>query len=162
MIRNWLSKFFYRVLPTFSARLPSRTIESEVEGPYLTRFYLWPLRPRTSEEHDGFAVFLHFFWRGDQDQDLHNHPWRTSFSIILAGGYREERFDKTGSIVSTVKRPGDFNLIRDNDFHRVDLIHPSWGSWSLFVAGARTQEWGFKNRLSQAYVPWQVYLDGSN
>ena len=159
MIRRMLEKFALKVLPRLVAELPQRTIETAGEGPYLTRWYLWPRRPRTNEEHGGFAVFVHFFWRGDKDRDLHNHPWSRSLSVILAGGYREERFDGDGRLVSRVKRPGDLNVIAGEDFHRVDLLEPEHGSWSLFIAGPRTKSWGFKNRVTRRFVPWEEYVD---
>lgn len=162
MIRKIFEKLALKALPKIVARLPQRTIETAGQGPYLTRWYLWPPRPRKKDEHDGFAVFLHFFWRGDGDRDLHNHPWSTSVSLLLAGGYREERFGPDGTVVSRVKRPGDVNVIKGDDFHRVDLLDPEHGCWSIFVAGPRAQDWGFKSRVTKAFVRWQDYVDAGN
>lgn len=61
---------------------PCRVIQGE-SGPYLTR---WTLREREDGGHD----FLHFFHRGDEDRDLHDHPW-AGRGLVLAWGYREER-----------------------------------------------------------------------
>ena len=49
---------------------------------------------------------------------------------LLAGGYVEER----GDCVRTF-RPGSINVIRKDDYHRVELLQPKTGSWRLFVAG---------------------------
>jgi hypothetical protein len=148
-------------LEAITERLPNRII-STGGSPYLTRWYLWPEGPRTTEDADleqdpesslPFALFLHKFHRGDGDRDQHNHPWDLSVAIVLAGGYREER----GSAVHT-HLPGSVNVIRGDDFHRVDLLNPTIGSWSLFVAGRKTGGWGFKDAASGTITPWQTYL----
>lgn len=146
-------------LEAITERLPNRTI-STAGSPYLTRWYLWPEGPRaagdTSEDADNdlpFALFLHKFHRGDVDCDQHNHPWTLSVAIVLAGGYREER-----GLETKVFTPGMVNVIRGDDFHRVDLLNPTMGSWSLFVAGRKTGGWGFKDAASGVVTPWQTYL----
>jgi hypothetical protein len=117
--------------------------------PYLTRFYLTkraveqPLDPNASSK--AFGVYLHYFHRGDDDAALHNHPWGWSFSIIFTNGYVEERWDpKARRIQRRILRPGSINVIRANDFHRVDLLDQSRGAWTLFFSGERVrEEWGF-------------------
>jgi len=141
------------LLKKIVAKLPFRTIHTN-GNPYLTRWYVWPGGPRKGETDSSFAVFIHFFHRGDADRDQHNHPWTASVALVLAGGYREER----GNTVRVV-RPGTINIIRANDFHRVDLLKPDKGCWSIFIAGKRVQNWGFKLRSTGAFVPWQDYLD---
>ncbi len=143
-----------RKLEAATEKLPSRTITTN-GNPYLTRWYLWPEGPRDVDDEGSdlpFAVFLHKFHRGDADRDLHSHPWALSIAVILAGGYREEREDGVHEF-----KPGSVNVIREDDFHRVDLINPAIGSWSLFVAGAKTGGWGFKLRDSGAFVDWKSY-----
>jgi hypothetical protein len=148
-------------LEAITEKLPNRTI-STGGSPYLTRWYLWPEGPRTTEDVDPeqdpesslpFALFLHKFHRGDADRDQHSHPWDLSVAIVLAGGYREERGPETRTYV-----PGMINVIRGDDFHRVDLLNPAMGSWSLFVAGRKTGGWGFKDAASGIVTPWQTYL----
>ncbi len=144
-----------RKLEAIVEKLPSRTISTN-GSPYLTRWYLWPDGPRDVEDEGGdlpFALFLHKFHRGDADREQHNHPWNLSVAIVLAGGYREER----GDAVHT-HRPGSVNVIRGNDFHRVDLLNPAAGSWSLFVAGRKTRGWGFRDKETGAFIPWKDYL----
>lgn len=146
-----------RKLEAVTEKLPNRTISTS-GSPYLTRWYLWPEGPRTTENEDDdsdlpFAVFLHKFHRGDGDRDQHNHPWDLSVAIVLAGGYREERGDEVRTVL-----PGTVNVIRGDDFHRVDLLDPAKGSWSLFIAGRKTGGWGFKDATSGIVTPWQTYL----
>lgn len=146
------------ILQKWANTLPHRTITGPDGSPYLTRYYLWPRHPRTTEdsEEDGgdqpFAVFLHFFHRSDADEDQHNHPWDMSVALVLDGGYVEERGD-----AKTVHGPGSVNVIRGEDFHRVDLLDPS-GSWSLFVAGQKTGSWGFRKKETGDFIPWRDYI----
>lgn len=154
MLERLVTKLLKRVV----ARLPFRTIETDGR-PYLTRWYVWPPGPRSGPDDDGvtpkspLAIFIHFFHRGDDDRDQHNHPWARSISLVLVGGYREER----GDTVRVVK-PWSLNVIGKNDFHRVDLLEPKKGCWSIFIAGTNVQSWGFKLRESGRFVPWREYL----
>ena len=119
---------------------------------YLQRTYL--IGKRTSQ----FCVFLHYFHSGDQDKDLHNHPWFFSGSFLLTGGYTEERFDKSGNIATRELRAGNVNLIRPNTFHRIDLLPGNPPTWTLFFSLPRVQDWGFKNRKTKEYVPHEEYI----
>lgn len=149
------------LLKKIVVRLPSRTITSPDGRPYLTRWYLWPRRPRTADGMEPlqtpFAVFIHFFHRSDMDRDQHNHPFDKSWALILKGGYIEERGDKR-----RVFYPGMVNVITKDDYHRVDLIYPARGSWSLFIAGKNVGSWGFKRRTTGEHVPWDQYVGGKN
>ena len=148
------------LLKKLVVRLKSRTIETDGR-PYLTRWYLWPGAPRTGGDQvtpqSRFAVFIHFFHRGDGDRELHNHPWSNSVSLILTGGYVEEREHEIRTL-----RPGMLNFIKSDDFHRVELLKPEKGCWTIFVAGKGVQDWGFKARGSNVFVPWREYLGGEN
>lgn len=120
-------------------KLPGcRVIWGGEDDPYLLRVYLFRIwRKRLP------GVFLHYFFRSDDDRMLHNHPWETAASIILRGGYREHRrVNAAGDVAWRELRPGDLNVLRAGDFHRVELIDGR-GCWSLFIAGRETQTWGF-------------------
>jgi len=180
MLADWLAKI--------ASRFERRIIyDRDGKSPYLSRFYLL-FRDRggeaTWQDGDRFPlnIFLHHFHRGDDDEALHNHPWRWSVSIILAGGYVEERRVRswatnlspqmsatiamiTGLLVpfdEVVKRtfkPGSINVIRANDYHRVDLLDEKHGAWSLFIAGPRTgKSWGFWDRASGVFTPWREFI----
>jgi hypothetical protein len=153
-------------------------------SPYLSRTYLLG-GPRSLDVIDSVGptadaditggwpvnIFLHKFHRGDDDLALHNHPWKWSFSIILAGGYAEERRVthtaagkfKDGSPITyhvvemRLVKPWSINIIRDTDFHRVDLLEAD--CWSLFVAGPRVGSWGFWSRTNGMFTPWREFIE---
>lgn len=148
------------LLKKIVSRLPSRTIRGPAGDPYLTRWYVWPRRPRTADGLDPidvpFAVFIHFFHRSDLDRDQHNHPFDKSVALILKGGYVEQRGDALRTLL-----PGDVNVIGKDDYHRVTLVDEKKGSWSLFVAGRRVGEWGFRDADTGQHIDWRDYTNNT-
>lgn len=144
-----MQKLLHRLASTLS---PPRVIENLAHDPYLSRYYLF--RSPDGSRRLPFGTFLHCFHRSDEDRDLHNHPWGTSVSVILYGGYIEERL-VGDRIVRRVFRPGSINVIRKNDFHRVDLLADE--CWTLFFAGFREQSWGFRERDTGRFVDYRDY-----
>jgi len=123
-----------------------RIIEDDEGSPYLLRCYLTPI----VEQRWWPGVFLHYFYRGDHDREVHNHPWGVSVSLILTGGYIEERYSiELGDIIERDLKPLMINVIRGNDFHRVQMR--KGGCWTLFIAGKKIQRWGFLNRDGTGY-----------
>jgi len=119
----------------------------EVDGdPYLSRFYLLHTRRDILP-----GIFLHYFHRGDNDRELHNHPWEKALSFILWGGYTEEYLDRDGNKQKRILKPGNINRIAQGHFHRVELLKD--GCWSLFIAGKRVQGWGFWDNEKWEYYP---------
>ncbi len=117
------------------------TIETNGD-PYLTKYMLWRLGP--------FAAYVHQFHRGDLDRRPHNHPWRRAVSLILVNGYDEERLMK-GRLWKRRFRPGDVNVLTDDDFHRVDLHHNE-PCWTLFLTYKHVQKWGYINLETGKFV----------
>ena len=110
-----------RFLYWLTARLPCRIINGEHGEPYLERYFLFRLV--------GFTAYIHRFVDNDPDRGLHDHPWSWSCSLILAGGYHELRATHVHThtapdIRLRYRRPGRFNVIRGDDFHRI-ILH--WG-----------------------------------
>lgn len=137
-------RFFLHQL---SKHLPCREITGRDESPYLLKFLLWG-------RSNGTRVHLHQFLRGDADPELHNHPWELAVSLVLAGGYFEER--RAGDDVVTHEvRPGHLNIIRSSTFHRVELREVD--CWTLFVSGPAVQTWGFWNRESGVFTGWKSF-----
>lgn len=165
-----------RALKWLTERLdPPRAIYDRAGGsPYLSRYYLigapkssdgksvfdWDGNPRLgidwTDRTGPVAVYLHKFHRSDDD-DVHSHPWEWSVAIILSGGYREQRLDRrTNTLRTRTMLPGFVNIIRGDDYHRVDLIGSE--SWSLFIAGPRASSWGFWNIETRTHVPWREFI----
>lgn len=104
-----------------------------------------------------FTVYLHEFIQPDEDRDLHNHPWDVAYSLLLAGGYDEERFGDE-DIVRRHLRPGRVNKILRDDYHRVVRLHGGTTTWTLFVTWAYVGPWGFRDWETREYTPWRRYL----
>ncbi len=140
-----------------ASRLPSITIPKPDGKPYLTRYFF------LGEEKPGINVFLHYFHSSDMDRSpdngsllLHNHTWSDSVSLILFGGYSEERRAGYSPVITRRKFPaGSFNWIRNTDFHRVDLLDERNGGWSIFITSKRAEKngrWGFWDRENYDYT----------
>lgn len=120
---------------------------------YMTRILL----PRVL----GVRAMVQEIHTADDDRDPHNHPWEWCFSIILSGGYVEER--REGALGEEVmwlrRRPGlgilrmssetrrrcrTWNWIGENTYHRIVHLTKVEPTWTLFVGGARRPGgWGF-------------------
>jgi len=133
-----LSKWFHRTVIT-------RDIDGK-RSDYIFRWHLFKAK-------SGAAVFLHRIVESDPGPEIHNHPWDLAISLILAGGYWEERMvgrvvtpiDGPGSPVTKMRwmGPGSLNVIRAPDFHRL-VIPKGKEAWTLFFhRGERVQKWGF-------------------
>lgn len=102
--------------------------------PYLARYF-------AADRTKGPAVFLHHFVASDPNDQVHSHPWGWSLSLVLVGGYREQRCDVDGRSTVNEYRPGDLNVLRAKDKHRIDLLGDD--CWTVFLAGTFEQMWGF-------------------
>ncbi len=146
---------------------PYKVIYDDGGSPYLLRVYQTKHEPHqlgsVTRERQLPAVYLHYFFRGDTDRELHNHPWEWAVSLILSGGYVEERYDGPLDLVEPRRvrartlRPGAVNFIRHDTYHRVQLVNGP--TWSLFIAGPRVrqtrgEDWGFVDVHSRAYESW--------
>lgn len=178
MIRDLLASYVSLAVEKFVARLPPPRVIYDRSGrfPYLSRYYLTgtPRMPDGSEPFAGGeprkgiiwpespALYLHHFHRGDDDKALHNHPWRWAVSLVLVGGYSEERRvtepRTTYRVERRLVRPGALNFISHNTFHRVDLLDPAEGSWTLFLTGPRVSSWGFWDRVTHEFIPWREFI----
>lgn len=120
---------------------------------YLERYYI--LGRRASERlPEGCerlrwlpTVWVHHFVRPDAGRAQHNHPWWWALSVILRGGYTEER----GRVARRVTR---VNFITRGTFHRVAQLHGR--TWTLFITGAYAGTWGFI--VGGKVVPWRDYV----
>ena len=112
------------------------------DAPYLDRYFAAGWSP--TNKRSGPAVFLHHFVASDSDDAVHSHPWGWSASVILVGGYREERCDSDGQMTVTEYLPGSINVLKADDKHRIDLLAKD--CWSVFLAGNFEKPWEFTPR----------------
>ena len=145
--------------------------------PYLLRTYMTPDRNELFRTLYDMGIrnelmtraitaarpYLHYFFRGDEDREVHNHPWSRSVSLILTGGYKEYRWmPLTREFETRYLRPGNLNFIKRNDFHRVELYNGQ-GCWTLFLSMGRVMEsngrdWSFLNTDTNELIPWGEWV----
>lgn len=128
----------------YSAKLPIRLINRTPGERYLERYYLGKWL--------GFTAYLHRFVSPDGDEEVHDHPWHFALSLILCGGYREERMtrlciDKGWVSVFKHLKPWRLNVIRGVDFHRIRETKPE--TWSLFIHRPTVKPWGFLKKTDE-------------
>lgn len=141
-----------RALERISALLPAKAIVGLDGSTFLERFQVLDLGPAVGR------IYLHRFHRGDEDRELHNHPWFGA-SLILLGGYIEERRVWTPEgerVASRSFPPGSINLIAPHTFHRVTL--PAGPCWTIFATGPVMQSWGFWCRETGIVTPWRTFI----
>ena len=137
---------------------------------YMTRFYLRgtprmadgtsPYGPHgeiRTEAHraKGIGLYLHKIHMSDDRPELHNHPWKWAYALVLWGGYSEERLTPAGVVRRRI-RPGRFVRLSANDWHRLDLIAEA-PSYSLFITGPLQQAWGFLDRKTFKFTHSRDY-----
>jgi len=122
-----------RLLYRLTAGLPCRLISRD-GAPYLERYLLARLGPLT--------VYLHRFVAPDGDAEVHDHPWR-ALSVVLAGGYVEERatLDGAAGLRVRLRRVRWANWIAPQALHRIAAVQPD--TWTLFIIGRHRKGWGF-------------------
>jgi hypothetical protein len=105
----------------------------------------------------GIAVRVHRILRSDHGRDPHDHPW-PYLTIVLFGGYWEERYDDEGMCISQRWHgPGSILYRPAGSWHRLDLP-PGKDCWTLFITGPYRQGWGFNVRGKK--IPHKNYLAG--
>jgi hypothetical protein len=144
-----------RFLGWLTARLPYRLIQNEEGSVYMARMKIMGHMPGETKP-TRLNIYLHWFVRPDTDRALHSHPWRWSFSLVLAGGYTEERLTKSGEVITRRLRPGRINILGPNDYHRIVALHGK-ETWSLFFAGPKFTGWGFKDP-ERGFIPHEVWF----
>lgn len=109
------------------------------------------------------GLYLHYIFKGDDDRDLHNHPWYDSKSLILVGGYLEQLAKQTDwgfYVVTRPQNPGAINRIRRDTYHRIHMSHGP--CWTLFYSGERVdrvrgEDWSFLNVRTGQKTLWKDY-----
>jgi len=97
--------------------------------PQVHRWWVVPRNPVSN-------VYLHRFYRSDDDRALHDYPW-DNVSWLLSGEYLEHLGD--GSTIT--RHEGDVVRRAAADPHRVELV--TGPVLSLFFTGPIIRSWGF-------------------
>ena len=84
-----------RFLNWATCHRPYRIICNERGEPYLLRVKIFGYMPGKPSWLP-ISMYLHLFIRPDEERAIHNHPWLWSASLILVGGYTEERLHRNG------------------------------------------------------------------
>ncbi len=147
-----------------------RTPYFDIPG-YLLRFWLVPYR-RSDEPGCGpvspwrrpiafglqlvdIAARIHAILRSDREHAPHSHPW-AYLTVILFGGYWEERYDDDGMCISRRWHgPGSILWRPAGSWHRLDLP-PGTTTWTLFITFKKQGSWFFN--VNGVKVPWRDYL----
>jgi hypothetical protein len=124
---------------TLARGLPSQDIRPQGAAPYLRRYFVAGWSPRNGAA--GPAVFLHHFLSSDPDDAVHSHPWTWGLSLILVGGYIEQRLTEDDELAARTYHPGEVNVLTPVDRHRIVLLERD--CWTLFLAGPYGQPWTF-------------------
>jgi hypothetical protein len=120
------------------------------KGPYLLRMWLTPPVKKRKEFDAQNSILMHYFFCGDDDKALHNHPWWFK-TRVLQGWYVEhlppvswECGSKLGPAWDRckVKRHAGDTITRAlGDLHCVGDVAP--GTFTLVETGPETVKWGF-------------------
>jgi len=138
---------------------------------YLRRWFIYPRHKEFKKLEP--RIYLHKFYRGDEDPHLHDHPWPFT-SLILTQGYWEETFDEdgekgTGEFPCYVTGPDGshrmqqfykrFSILRRPATwkHRV-ILDNNKPVWTIVRTGVKERSWGFW--VNNALCPWRNYSKG--
>jgi hypothetical protein len=153
-----------------SSRPPDQVIGGR-EDPYMLRWWLTPWRKYNSMfeiELSPWArfvnflrlpnVYVHQFYRSDDDRALHDHPW-ANCSIVLTGEYTEHTIDAGGIRRRAIRKAGDIVVRRARAAHRIELH--AGPCQTLFITGFRTRSWGF-HCPEQGWIPWRRFTNAAD
>lgn len=141
-----------KLLYHFTGNLRCRIINGNQGEPYLERYHLFRL-PR------GGGVYIHRFIDSDPDRGLHDHPWKSAVSLILAGSYSELRLQEDGNrkqVVDRVLSPLRLNILHGDDFHRI-VLRDKKPVWTLFAHTGKYKDWGFLTSNDQGDFAYQPH-----
>ena len=102
----------------------------------------------------GVAIRVHEILRSDLGRDPHDHPW-PYITVILRGGYWEERYQGTEMVSLKWHGPGSVLMRAATDLHRL-CLPAGTTTHTLFMTGRYKQRWGFMT--AKGKVPHNEYL----
>lgn len=152
-----------RAFTTMLSRQPDRII-GEKHDPYMLRWYLtpWSRYDRGSEVTSFWDwlrrqlpnVYLHRFFRSDDDRALHDHLW-PNVSIVLFGRYAEHTIRAGGINDRHIRSAGSIVGRRARAAHRIELIDASQPVVTVFITGPKLRDWGF--HCPNGWRRWQYF-----
>ena len=113
--------------------------ETEV---YLTRFHIL--------QTPWFSIMLHWLLKADPQPDLHDHP-NDFVSLVLRGGYTEERQNPRGGISN--RRIRFYNILKAESRHRIVAVKRQ--TVTLVFANRVRRTWGFWR--DGKFIEWREY-----
>lgn len=149
-------KITHRILQRIALNLPLRIIDHDGH-PYLRRYHIGTVF--------GIRIYLHHFVDSDPI-GLHNHPFKSSLSILLSGSYQEER---RWCKIPHQRNIRVFNFINSDTFHRVLIFRDGANNpctvWTLFFHTPKVMTWGTlkdKGAFTQYVEEWPTHemIDG--
>lgn len=145
---KWLARWLYKRL---EPRLYTEAdfVIGGVDDPYMLRWFIIPRNPV-------FNIYLHQFFRSDDDRAHHDHPWLFNLSFLLHGRYIEHCIAKGGTDHITGYSEGNARLRLGPAPHRIEII-PGHCCITLFVTGPVVRVWKF--HCPQREVPWKEFVD---
>ena len=148
---NRLRLFLLARVRAVMASRPPDFIVGHAADPYLHR---WRVFPRNALGN----IYLHRFFRDDDDRALHDHPYH-NLSIVLEHGYYEHLSHGWECERAPFRYPGWVGARRANTPHRVVTMDGK-PPVSIFLHGPRVRAWGF--HCLKGWVPWQVFHGMNN
>jgi hypothetical protein len=145
---QWLAQALYRRMKTRMATSPDFIIGG-ASNPYLARWWVIP-------RNRFFNIYLHAFFRSDDDRALHDHPW-TNASFLLCGQYTEHTIAAGGIHHKTIRRAGDL-AIRPSGKHAHRIELHAGAVMTLFFTGPVYRKWGF-HCPERGWVYYRDFVD---
>lgn len=136
------------LVPRVTRRPPDVVIGGDA-SPYLLRWWVLP-------RNRFFNVYLHEFWRSDDDRALHDHPWLLFASFIVLGAYDEHCIRAGGVETRTRYAAGSFRVRTGWHAHRVELAYGE-PVVTLFCTFWTVRQWGF--HCPRGWVHWRKFTN---
>lgn len=151
---------------------------SGTEDIYLRRWFLYPRDKDFGKNKGKGRLYLHKFYRGDEDEHMHDHPWPFTSFLLWRGYWEETPYVQGDPALSTAESVRSMILREPNTWetrryvyypmfstlrrpathkHRV-ILSGTKPVWTIVKTGVKERSWGFwiKNKL----CPWRQYHDG--
>lgn len=152
VILNYIDTFIRWLVVKITNFLPVKIIRDDYGRPFLYRYHVFALTK------DGPGICFHHFVKSDPDRGYHDHPWNSSLSFILAGGYNELIYNPITKLFTKFRRNSwNFNYLNGTNFHRV-MLPPGEDAWTLFFFGKRAKTWGMY-KLDGTFQPMSTSVE---